>query len=111
MPRRQVNQNVLNRGRFQAQGDGLEKSRPWAMQDIPTKYDGHNFLTELKGQLTPAEYTIRQKCFERAVRYVDKAPSGGYSVISPARRSLTDIPPIRDVRVDVELFSGASFKD
>ena len=53
MPRGRRNQIILNRGRFQAQGDGLEKSRPWAMQTIPTKTEGHNYLAELKHQLRP----------------------------------------------------------
>lgn len=28
---------MMNRGRFQARSDRLEKSAPWAQDDIPTK--------------------------------------------------------------------------
>ena len=37
MPGRRRNQQVMNRGRFQAQSDRLEKSAPWTQEDIPTK--------------------------------------------------------------------------
>lgn len=37
MPGRRRNQQVMNPGRFQVQGDRLEKSTSWAQEDIPTK--------------------------------------------------------------------------
>lgn len=66
MPRRNNNPNMLNRGRFQAQGGGLEESRPWADVEIPTKRNGKDYLNELKAQLQPTDLELRQSCFERA---------------------------------------------
>lgn len=105
------NRTVLNRGRFQAQGDGLEKSRPWADADVPTKQEGHTFITELKGQLSPAELAIRKNCFQKAKQWVDEAPQKGYVVVTPIKTSFQPYPPIKDIRVDGELYSGSAFKD
>ena len=103
--------NDLNRGRFQAQGMSLEKSCAWAEASIPTKMDGHGYLNNLKDQLTPAELRVRKTCFERALKWVNNAPANGYVVDNPTKTSFYPYPPIRDVRVDSELYAGASFKD
>jgi len=102
---------VLNRGRFQAQGDRLEKSRPWAQEDVPTKSDGHTFLDELKERLTPAEFAVRASCFEKAKKWVDNSPQRGHNIVSPIKSSFPPSPPIRSIRVDGELYSGFAFKD
>lgn len=111
MPRRNNNPNTLNRGRFQAQGGGLEESRSWAEVEIPTKGNGHGYLNELKAQLQPADLELRQSCFERANKWVDEAPSKGYVVVTPVKTSFLMIPPKKGIRVDGELYSGAAFKD
>ena len=97
-----------NCGRFQAQGNMLEKSRSWADDTVPTKSAGHNYLTELKQQLTRSELSLRQTCFERAEAFIDKAPYKGYDVCVT---SLIRIPPYKGVRVDVEVRRGLAFKD
>ena len=109
MPRRK--RNDLNRGRFQAQGMSLEKSCAWAETSIPTKMDGHGYLNNLKDQLTPAELRVRKTCFEKALKWVNNAPANGYVVDTPLKPTFSPYPPIRDVRVDGELYAGASFKD
>ena len=109
MPER--NRIVLNRGRFQAQGAGLEKSRPWTQEEIPTKPDGHRFLDELKDQLSPSELRARLTCFSKANDWVDAAPSGGYKVVKVIKTSFQPYPPIKDIRVDGEIYSGVAFKD
>lgn len=101
----------MNRGRFQAQGDRLEKSTPWAQEDIPTKLDGYSFLDDLKGQLTPSELSVRVSCFEKAKNWVNEAPRQGYVVVTPIKTSFQPYPPIKDIRVDGELYSGTAFKD
>ena len=111
MPRRNDNQNILNRGRFQAQGGGLEESRPWAEVFIPTKVNGHTYIDELKAQLQPADAELRHSCFERARKWVDEAPSKGYVVVTPIKTSFLMLPPKKGIRVDGELYSGVSFKD
>lgn len=109
MPRK--NRVELNRGRFQAQGAGLEKSRPWAQEAIPTKPDGHGFLEELKAQLTPSELQARATCFMRANKWVDAAPALGYRIGKVVRTSFQPYPPVRDIRLDGEIHCGAAFKD
>lgn len=65
----------------------------------------------LKGQLTPAELQMRASCFVKALKWVNDAPENGYVVVTPIKTSFQPYPPIKDVRVDGELYSGASFKD
>lgn len=103
--------NDLNRGRFQAQGLGLEKSCAWAETWVPSKMDGYGYLDDLKNQLTSAELRVRETCFEKALRWVDDAPANGYVVVTPIKTSFQPYPPIKDVRVDGELYGGASFID
>lgn len=49
--------------------------------------------------------------FKKAEKWVNNAPVGGYVVVCPIKTSFTPCPPMKDVRVDGELFSGVSFKD
>lgn len=109
MPKRQ--QNILNRGRFQAQGAGLEKSRPWSDVDVPTKPQGRTYIDELKVQLTPSELSVRQPCFEKAVKWVNDAPAKGYVVTSVIKTTFKIYPPVKDIRVDGEIHCGSAFKD
>ena len=109
MPRR--NRAVLNRGRIQAQGAGLEKSRAWAESEVPTKQNGRTYIAELKNQLLPAELAVRENCFTKAEKWVNDAPQNGYVVVTPIITSFQPYPPIKDIRVDGELRSGAAFKD
>ena len=85
----------MNRGRFQAQGNRLEKSVPWAQANVPTKPDGHSFLDDLKGQLTPSELSVRESCFEKATNWVDEAPRRGYVVVTNIKTSFQPYPPFR----------------
>ena len=105
------NQNINNRGRFQAQGDGLEKSRPWAVDLVPTKANGQDYLDELKGQLLPSELATRHSCFEKAKKWVEEAPAKGYVVSTVIKTSFPLMPPKKGIRVDGEIYSGAAFKD
>lgn len=111
MPRRNHNQNTLNRGRFQAQGGGLEESRPWAEIAIPTKQIGHSYIDELKGHLQPSDLELRLSCFDRANKWVDAAPSAGYVAVTPIKTSFPLLPPKKGIRVDGEIYSGVAFKD
>lgn len=108
---RKTKTKCLNRGRFQAQGNGLGQSRPWAEKHIPTKDDGNGFLNELQSGLKPSEIKVRSACFDKAHKWVNKAPRQGYVVNSPIKTSFPPTPPIEDIRVDGELYSGAAFKN
>ena len=101
----------MNRGRFQAQGGGLEESRAWNVETVPTKEEGKGYIKELKDKLAPAEVQIRQSCFEKAEKWVDEAPRNGYVVVTIIKTSFKPYPPIKDIRVDGELYSGAAFKN
>lgn len=109
MPKRKS--TILNRGRFQAQGEGLEKSRSWADVNVPTKPQGHTYINELKAQLNHSELAARQTCFERAARWVNDAPSNGYVVVNQIKTSFQPYPPLKDIRVDGEIHCGSAFKD
>lgn len=106
-----MRRNSLNRGRFQAQGNRLEESRSWDMEIVPTKTDGTSYLNELKNKLSSTEYRLRKTCFEKARNWVEGAPSNGYVVVTTVKTSFKPSPPIKDIRVDGELFSGTAFKD
>lgn len=98
-----------NRGRIQAQGDGCEKSESWAQDNIPTKRDGYDWITSLKGKITIHQAQQRKQCFDKATRLIQQAPKEGYEVCPPI--SYTPSPPYKDVRVDVEINQGKAFKD
>lgn len=106
------NANIqINRGRVQAQGMGVEESYSWSESQIPSKSDGHDYLNNLKKKLASADLKVRDLCFKKAEKWVNNAPVGGYVVVCPIKTSFTPCPPMKDVRVDGELFSGLSFKD
>lgn len=108
---RNKNRNTPNRGRIQAQGDKVEKSRSWAEVYVPTKQKGHGFIDNLKGQLKPAELAVRLDCIRKAKKWVDSAPKNGYTAVTPIKTSFPPCPPIKDIRVDGEIYSGSAFKD
>ena len=64
-----------HRGRFQAQGGGTEKSHNWAEDKVPTKTDGHDYLDDLRGQLTRSEFKLRKTCLDKASSWIDRAPA------------------------------------
>ena len=105
------NQDISNRGRFQAQGDGLEESKSWAVEVVPTKRNGYSYIEDLKGQLSPAEFIVRLQCFDKAKKWVEEAPANGYVVSLVIKTSFPLKPPKKGIRVDGEIFSGAAFRD
>lgn len=106
--RKKIEQN-LNRGRFQAQGGGVEESRAWSRESVPTKDEGKDWIDELKQKLSPKEQKERRVCFEKAVKWVDAAPIDGYDAMIIT--SFLPSPPKKDVRVDGEIRKGKAFKN
>ena len=98
----------MNRGRIQAQGDYCEESETWAQVTIPTKSIGRNKVVQLKNKLTQKQQKQRACCFCKVDRLIAQAPQNGYDVGS---MSYTPNPPIRDIRVDVEIIKGRAFRD
>lgn len=99
----------LHRGRFQAQGDGTEKSVPWALIHPITKSHANSDIAKLEGKLTPVELNKRQQCFEKAYEFVRRAPSYGISAFF--KHSCAPFPPIKDIRVDIDILAGTALID
>ena len=99
----------MNRGRIQAQGRNLEESESWAQDNIPTKADGHDLATSLKGKLTRNQLRVRTLPFQKVSRFIDQAPANGYDC--PVFASYTPMPPQGSERVDLEIRSGKAFRN
>lgn len=98
----------MNRGRIQAQGCHCEESEAWAQAEVPTKSNGNDKVHNLKHKLTKQQQNQRKSCFEKVYRLIAQAPYNGYDVNLV---SYTPNPPIRDIRVDVEIIKGRAFRD
>lgn len=97
---------MKNRGRFQAQGNGLEKSAPWATDDEISKVDGDERISFLELQLTRAECGERIEGIRKARQFVARAPVSGCDAV--IIKSFYDIRN-REVRVDLEIRFGCAF--
>jgi hypothetical protein len=94
-----------HRGRFQAQGSGLEESESWSKDKPLTKEEGLELLNKLKEKLNPKDQELRKKPFADAERFVKGAKGG---VQAPLRQSFRD-PKTKDIRVDIEVWNGNAF--
>ena|ERR1700749_1882204 len=100
-----------HRGRFQAQGSGLNKKEPWS-QDIPLLYTtGKDLLESLRSQLTPSELRDRAlgiiEC-SAAIKNIHN--SGGYHVTGkPFGESYPRLKKNTDKRIDLEIKKGIAF--
>ena len=95
-----------HRGRFQAQGEGIEESESWSQDEPLTKSDGLNLLDRLKNKLSAKDLDKRRKAFEKTERFISGAQGG---VDAPKKKSFYDDKQRRDIRVDVEILSGKAF--
>ncbi|PKH51910.1 hypothetical protein CXF68_14975 [Tenacibaculum sp. Bg11-29] len=102
-----------NRGRFQAQGNGLERSEPWNTNLDVNKQDGQNLITDLRNQLSNRELNERVNAFVKAENFVHQSPSNGHSVIGQSLiiKTFPNSPQNRSIRVDVEIRAGIAFID
>jgi hypothetical protein len=94
-----------HRGRFQAQGGGVEKSVSWAQNVPPTVSDGHQWLDNLIAQLSPAEYLERLESFRKAREFMERAAKCG-GVNAAISKSWVARGTIR---VDLEVWVGTAF--
>ncbi|OGS70051.1 MAG: hypothetical protein A3F91_12755 [Flavobacteria bacterium RIFCSPLOWO2_12_FULL_35_11] len=104
---------MANRGRFQAQGNGLKRSESWNTTLDVKKQDGQNLITDLRNQLSNNEFSERVNAFAKVERYVDKSPSNGHNVIGQSLiiKTFSNNPQNRSIRVDVEIRAGIAFID
>lgn len=94
-----------HRGRFQAQGEGIEKSESWAQDEPISKIDGLSLLEKLWNKLTQKERDIREKPYEDAKRYVENVDGGIDAVVKKSFKNRRT----KDVRIDVEVLGGTAF--
>ena len=94
-----------HRGRFQAQGSGVEKSVPWARETPPTVEDGLAMIDRLVSQLRPFEFEARRECIANARAFVENAARAG-GVDAPASKSWSKRGGIR---IDIEVLTGRAF--
>jgi hypothetical protein len=96
-----------HRGRFQAQGGGIEESEAWDEESALPAARGHSLLTAVKYKLDKSEYLIRRDAFSKAHRFIDNASvSGG---VGPTKQSWPQPPRPDHRRVDIEVQSGSAF--
>ena len=62
MPARKTEQHA-HRGRFQAQGGGIEESVAWAQDEAPTVSEGQNMLDLLWNKLNTASKASEENFF------------------------------------------------
>ena len=97
----------VHRGRFQAQGGGIEESEPWN-QDSPVTADrGHGLLNALAAKLSKREREVRQAQFDRAHLCIDRAAAVG-GLEAPFAKSF-GLPTDPKIRVDIEIKAGRAF--
>ena len=98
-----------HRGRFQAQGDGTEKSVAWSLNNPCTKSHANKSITDLKDKLSPKELEVRQECIAKAINFVERSPV--YGMMAIIKKSFTPFPPRKDIRIDIEILAGIAFID
>lgn len=94
-----------HRGRFQAQGNGLEASETWAQDEPLSKADGFELLSRLKSGIPKKESLKRKKQFAKARQFIDQTEGG---IDAPFKKSFRNLL-YRSVRVDIEIWSGRAF--
>lgn len=97
----------IHRGRFQAQGNGLEESESWA-QDKPLSISKALFLLRsLAAKLNLNDFTKRKKAFEKAEEFVNNASENGG--VFAVKKKTFKVKGSKDERVDIEVLGGKAF--
>mgnify|MGYP005844676681 CR=1 FL=1 len=97
----------LNRGRFQAQGDGLEESENWAQDEPLSVEDALALLDTLQKKLKKEDAEIRQQAFEKARQFISEAGENG-GISAPISKTFK-VKKTKDLRVDIEVNAGIAF--
>lgn len=99
----------MKRGRFQAQGGGLEVSEAWATNNDITKEDGYAKINQLKNKLSREELKERKVAFVKAKRFVCDSPATGHFAF--VSKSFSNDLKKRSIRVDIEIRKENAFID
>ena len=97
-----------HRGRWQAQGGGIDIGVGWNQSHPLTLSEGLMKLEELKAKLSPKDRRIRADSFEMAEAFARKAASG-FGITVTGLKFERNFPPGREVRVDLEIRKGTAF--
>jgi hypothetical protein len=95
-----------HRGRFQAQGGGLEESEPWNEEEPLRAAKGRQLLESLRLKIPAREAELRREAFMKAHRFIDSAATSGG--VGPCKKTFL-VRGSRDQRVDIEVQSGLAF--
>lgn len=95
-----------NRGRFQAQGQTLEKSESWAKEDPLYYCEAKILILNLKNQLTRRELKIRERGFKECEKFIEVANRNGGLIGFHSKC----FPKNFKERVDLEVHLGIAFK-
>jgi len=99
---------TIHRGRFQAQGGGLEKSTKWEQPMPPPVAQGLALVTSLYyGQLTRSEQKERATGFAQLTRWMAARPPLGVSAVVLMSFPKPALP--KGIRMDVEVRAGKAF--
>src|ERR1700741_3363074 len=98
---------MTNRGRFQAQGNGLQKSANWATDNDFYKADGIERIDNLRAQLTNNEFNERATALQKVRNFVNNAPNEG--LFGQLKKSFFNNVQHRSIRVDLEINAAAAF--
>lgn len=101
------NKGNTHRGRFQAQGGGVEESEAWSQQSPLTRTKALSLLQRLIQKLLPKDYAKRKQAFEKAENFVNNASENGgiFAVIKKTFK----VKGSKDERVDIEVLGGKAF--
>lgn len=97
-----------HRGRFQAQGGGLEASQPWAQATPLTLGQAQALLSALQASLSSSDLALRATGFAQAQRFIENAAAAG-GVCAGVSKSFPQPPLPGGVRVDIEVRAGQAF--
>ncbi len=99
--------NLEHRGRFQAQGGGVEESESWAQGSPLSIFKALGLLRKLMLKLTTKDLKRREKEFKKAESLIKEA-SGNGGVLAKFSKSFK-VKGSKDERVDIEVLSGKAF--
>lgn len=101
------NDNLEHRGRFQAQGGGVEESEKWAQNQPLSLARALKLLANLIAKLTIKQYERRRTQFDKAEQYIRNAAETG-GMYAKTSKSF-DVEGSADERVDIEIWAGQAF--
>lgn len=97
----------MNRGRIQSQGENIEESEKWNLEQPLTKKKADKKLADLKIKHSKNELKKRRDAFNKASNFINNShiSNGAYAVISKTFM----VKNSKSARVDIEVKTGKAF--